>query len=73
MITISAVCKIYLNISKKNFCINFRHLNLVKDSFETKFSFYNDFKGVNASGHKMSHFCENSSQNSLKKSEKKDS
>ena len=55
MIIISAVCKIYLNVSKKLFCINFRHLNLrVKGSFGTKFSFCNDFKGVNTSGHKMS-------------------
>ena len=41
-------------------------MTLVKDSFETKFCFYNDFKGGNASGHEMSHFCENSSQNNLK-------
>ena len=62
MIIISAVCKIYLNVSKNLFCINFRHLNLrAKDSFGTKFSFYNDFKGANTSGHEMSHFCENSS------------
>ena len=32
-----------------------------KDSFGTKFSFYNDFKGANTSGHDMSHFCENRS------------
>ena len=41
-------------------------MNLVKDSFETKFYFYNDFKGANASGHEMSYFCENSSQKNLK-------
>ena len=33
----------------------------VKDSFGTKFSFYNDFEGANSSGHEMSHFCENGS------------
>ena len=43
MIIISAVCEIYLNVSKNLFCINFRHLNLpVKDSFGTKFSFYSE-------------------------------
>ena len=62
MIIISVVFKVYLNISKNLFCINFRHLNLrVKDSFGTKFSFYNDFEGANSSGHEMSHFCENGS------------
>ena len=54
MIIISAVCKIYLNVSKYLFCINFRHLNLrVKDSFGTKFSFHNDYKGANTSRHEM--------------------
>ena len=58
----SAVCKIYGNVSKKLFCINFRHLNLrVEDNFETKFSLYNDFEGANTSRHEMSHFCKNSS------------
>ena len=62
MIIISAVCKIYLNVSKKLFCIKFRHLNLqVKDSFGAKFSFYNDFKRTNTSGQEMSHFRENNS------------
>ena len=40
--------------------IKFRHLNLqVKDSFGTKFSFYNDFTGTNTSGQEM--YNENSS------------
>ena len=62
MIIISAVCKMFLNVSKNLFYINFKHLNLrVKDSFGTKYSFCNDFKGANTSGQEMSHFCENSS------------
>ena len=62
MINTSAVCKIYLDVSKNLFYINFKHLHLrVKDSFGTDYSFHNDFKGANTRGHEMSHFCENSS------------
>ena len=62
VINASAVCKIYLNVSKNLFCIKFKHLHLrVKDSFGTKYSFYYDFKGANTRGHEMSHFHENSS------------
>ena len=48
MINTSAVCKIYLDVSKNLFYINFKHLHLrVKDSFGTDYSFHNDFKGAN--------------------------